>query len=93
MSYTILYSDPAKFNFPIIVQDDTKYNGVGTGGLTLVGRNYPGYGQAIAENFIHILENSASPVPPINPIEGQLWFDTSDPNNKKLRINDSMETN
>jgi hypothetical protein len=93
MSYTILYSDPAKFNFPIIVQDDTKYNGVGTGGLTLVGRNYPGYGQAIAENFIHILENSASPVPPINPIEGQLWFDTSDPNNKKLRINDGAANN
>jgi len=93
MSYTILYSDPAKFNFPIIVQDDTKYNSVGTGGLTLVGRNYPGYGQAIAENFIHILENSASPVPPINPIEGQLWFDTSDPNNKKLRINDGAANN
>jgi trimeric autotransporter adhesin len=93
MSYTILYSDPAKFNFPIIVQDDTKYNSVGTGGLTLVGRNYPGYGQAIAENFIHILENSASPVPPVNPIEGQLWFDTSDPNNKKLRINDGAANN
>ena len=93
MSYTILYSDPSKFNSPIIVQDDTKYNSVGTGGLTLVGRNYPGYGQAIAENFIHILENSASPVPPINPIEGQLWFDTSDPNSKKLRINDGAANN
>jgi hypothetical protein len=88
MSYTIRYSDPSKFNFPIIVQDNTEYNNVGTGGLTLVGRNFPGYGQVIAENFIHVLENSASPVPPINPIEGQLWFDTSDPNNKKLRIND-----
>jgi hypothetical protein len=88
MSYTISYSDPSKANFPIIVQDDTTYNRVGTGGLTLVGRNYPGYGQAISENFIHILENSASPVPPVNPIEGQLWFDTSDPSNKKLRIND-----
>jgi hypothetical protein len=93
MSYTIRYSDPSKFNFPIIVQDDTKYNSVGTGGLTLVGRNFPGYGQAIAENFIHVLENSASPVPPINPIEGQLWFDTSDPNNKKLRINDGAANN
>jgi hypothetical protein len=88
MSYTILYSDPSKFNSPIVVQDNTKYNSVGTGGLTLVGRNYPGYGQAVAENFIHILENSSSPVPPINPIEGQLWFDTSDPTSKKLRIND-----
>jgi hypothetical protein len=88
MSYTIRYSDPSKANFPIIVQDGTSYNSVGTGGLTLVGRNFPGYGQAVAENLIHILENSASPVPPINPIEGQLWFDISDPTNKKLRIND-----
>jgi hypothetical protein len=93
MSYTIRYSDPSKFNSPIIVQDNTKYNSVGTGGITLVGRDFPGYGQAVAENFIHILENSASPVPPINPIEGQLWFDTSDPNNKKLRINDGSATN
>jgi trimeric autotransporter adhesin len=93
MSYTIRYSDPSKFNSPIIIQDNTKYNSVGTGGITLVGRDFPGYGQAVAENFIHILENSASPVPPINPIEGQLWFDTSDPNNKKLRINDGSATN
>jgi hypothetical protein len=88
MSYTIRYSDPSKANFAITVQDDNFYNNVGTGGLTLVGRNYPAYGEFISENFIHLLENSASPVPPINPIEGQLWFDTSDPNNKKLRIND-----
>lgn len=93
MSYTIRYSDPSKFNSPIIVPNGTPYNSVGTGGITLLGRDLPGYGQAVAENFIHILENSASPVPPINPIEGQLWFDTSDPNNKKLRINDGSATN
>jgi hypothetical protein len=92
-SYTIFYSDAAKFNFPVTVSDDTTLNGVGTGNLTLVGRNYPAYGQATAENFIHLLENAASPVPPINPIEGQLWFDTSDPTNKKLRINDGAATN
>jgi len=93
MSYTIRYSDPSKFNSPIIVPNGTPYNSVGTGGLTLLGRDLPGYGQAVAENFIYLLENSASPVPPINPIEGQLWFDTSDPNNKKLRINDGSATN
>lgn len=92
-SYTIYYSDAAKFNFPITVVDDTTLNGVGTGNLTLVGRNYPAYGQATAENFIRLLENAAAPVPPVNPIEGQLWFDTSDPTNKKLRINDGAATN
>jgi hypothetical protein len=90
MSYTIYYSDPAKFSYPIVVQDNTKYNGVGTGGLTLVGRNYPGYGQVVAEDLIHMLENSASTVPPVNPIEGQLWYDSR---TKKLRINDGAANN
>jgi hypothetical protein len=90
MSYTIRYSDPAKNSYPIIVQDTTIFNGVGTGGLTLVGRNYPGYGEFVAGNFIKILENSASTVPPINPVEGQLWYDSS---TRKLRINDGAASN
>lgn len=90
MSYTIYYSDPAKVNYPIIVQDDIKYNSVGSGGLTLLGRNYPGYGQSVAENFVHLLENFSSPVPPINAIEGQLWYDSA---TGKLRINDGAGNN
>lgn len=86
MSYIVYYSDPAKNATPITISDGTK-NSQSTS-LTLIGRNYPGYGQAIAENLVHLLENFASPTPPNNPIEGQIWFDTSDPNNKKLRIND-----
>ena len=86
MSYIIYYSDPAKNATPIIVSDGTKNSQ--SSSLTLIGRNYPGYGQAIGENLVHLLENFSSPTPPNNPIEGQLWFDTSDPNNKKLRIND-----
>ena len=90
MSYIIYYSDPAKTSYPITVADNTIYKGVGTGGLTLVGRNYPGYGQFVAENFIHLLENSANTVPPENPIEGQLWYDNA---SKKLRINDGAASN
>jgi hypothetical protein len=90
MSYTIYFSDPAKFSYPITVNDNTIFNGVGTGGLTLVGRNYPGYGQYIAESFIKVLEHSASPTPPINPLEGQLWYDND---TKKLRINDGAANN
>lgn len=88
--YTIYYTDPAKNSNPILVADGTK-NSQSTS-LTLIGRNYPGYGQAIAEDLVHLLENFASSTPPNNPIEGQLWFDTSDPNNKKLRINDGGAT-
>jgi hypothetical protein len=54
--------------------------------LSLVGRGYPNYGEKIAENFLHLLENFASPVPPVNPIPGQLWYDTANSNNKVLRI-------
>jgi hypothetical protein len=84
--YTILYSDPSKNNNPIVVLDGTK-NSQSTS-LTLVGKNYPGYGEAVETDLVHLLENFAAISPPSNPIEGQLWFDTSDPNNKKLRIND-----
>lgn len=90
MSYTIYYSDPAKINYPIVVQDDIKYNSVGSGGLTLLGRNYPGYGQSVAENFVHLLENFSSPVPPVNAIEGQIWYDSA---TGKLRINDGAGNN
>ena len=84
--YTILYSDPSKNSSPILVADGTK-NTQSTS-LTLVGKNYPGYGEAVETDLVHILENFAGTAPPSNPIEGQLWFDTSDPNNKKLRVND-----
>jgi len=45
--------------------------------VTLVGRNYTDYGEAIAENFLRLLENSADSSPPANPLSGELWFDTS----------------
>ena len=86
--YRITFTDPSKeaSGFYITVQEGT-VNTVDSS-LTLVGRNYPGYGQAIASDLVHILENFASSSPPNNPIEGQLWFDTTDPNAKKLKIND-----
>ena len=59
MSYTIYYSDPTRLSDPITVVDNTK-NTQDTS-LTLIGKNYPGFGQAIAENFVHLLENFASP--------------------------------
>jgi len=86
--YTIYYSDPAKNTNPIFIADGTE-NSRSTS-LTLIGRNYPGYGQALAQDLVQLLENFSSSTPPTNPIEGQLWFDTSDPTNKKLRINDGI---
>ena len=46
--------------------------------ITLVGRNYKGFGEAFNENFVKIIENFASTSAPTNPLEGQLWYDTSE---------------
>jgi len=43
--------------------------------LTLIGKDYAGYGQFLNENFVFLLENFASIGSPSNPIPGQLWFD------------------
>ena len=76
MAYNINKSDENKS--PITVSDmPPGINTVDTS-LSLVGRNYPNYGQAISENFLHLLENFASQLQPTNPIEGQLWYDTSE---------------
>lgn len=45
--------------------------------LTLVGRNYKGFGEFLNENYIKLLENFASTSTPSNPLAGQLWYDKS----------------
>jgi hypothetical protein len=45
--------------------------------LTLIGKNYSGFGEALNENFIKLLENFASTTRPTHPIRGQIWFDVS----------------
>ena len=43
--------------------------------LTLIGKNYAGYGNFLNENFVHLLENFSNNTAPNNPIVGQLWYD------------------
>ena len=62
------------------VQDGTIDN---TTSLTLVGRNYTGYGSPVDENFVYLLENFANATSPNNPLTGQLWYDSS---NNRLNI-------
>ena len=45
--------------------------------MTLVGKNYAGYGQFLDDNFIHLLENSANTTAPASPLTGQLWWDST----------------
>jgi hypothetical protein len=46
--------------------------------LSLVGKGYDGYGEIIAENFLHLLENFSNTTAPGKPIKGQLWYDESE---------------
>jgi hypothetical protein len=45
--------------------------------MTLIGKNYAGYGQFLDDNFIHLLESGANSTPPAAPLRGQLWFNTT----------------
>ena len=46
--------------------------------ITLIGRNYVGFGEAFNENLIKLLENFAASGAPSTPITGQLWYDKSE---------------
>ena len=51
--------------------------------LTLVGKNFPGYGQFLMQNFVQILQNFNNTTAPNNPVIGQLWYDTA---NQVLKV-------
>lgn len=72
MPYTVNFTDKEN-KTPITVFDNTSNTDTS---LKFPGRNVTGYGQIIAENFLALLENFASANEPVNPIEGQLWYDS-----------------
>jgi microcystin-dependent protein len=82
MPYNVNYTDSAN-NPPITVFDNTSNEDTS---LVFPGRNVTGYGQIIAENFLGLLENFASATEPVNPVEGQLWYDSA---NSVLQIWDN----
>jgi microcystin-dependent protein len=87
MSYNINYSDSVT-NDPLVVNDQELNQ---QKSLTFVGKNYTGYSQYIAENFLHLLENFANTSEPLNPVKGQLWYDTgrlSTPEQPQLKVYD-----
>lgn len=46
--------------------------------LSLVGKNVTPYGEIETENLVKHLENFADANSPENPLEGQIWYDTSE---------------
>ena len=69
MAYTINTTDGSIF---ATVADGTINT---TSSLTLVGKNYAGYGEFLNENVLKLLESGANTTQPSAPLTGQLWFD------------------
>ena len=80
MAYTVNKTNSATSPNQYTVQDgvlNTQTN------LNFVGKGYAGYGEIIAENFLHLMENFANTSAPTKPITGQLWWDST---NNKLQV-------
>lgn len=71
MSYTITKTNGDTLTTVPDTELNTEY------GVTLIGRNYSGYGVFLNDNFISLIENFASASAPALPIDGQLWFNTT----------------
>ena len=48
-----------------------------TTSLTLIGKNYAGYGIFLNENYIKLLENFSNTTAPTAALTGQLWYDST----------------
>ena len=80
MAYTITKSNVT----PLAVVQDATLDNISTS-LTIVGRDYAGYGEFLNENFVYLIENFAQDQKntsddttsgPSHPMTGQLWYDT-----------------
>jgi microcystin-dependent protein len=73
MAYNIPFTDEA--NKGTITVEDNAINTETS--LLLPGRNLRDYGTSLLTNALHLMENFADVNPPNNPVEGQLWYDTT----------------
>ena len=69
MSYTITLTNGSTF---ATIPDGTINP---SSSMTLVGKNYAGYGQFINDDIIRLLQNGANTTAPGAPLQGQLWYD------------------
>ena len=86
MPYTINFTDVTNKG-SIVVED----NDINTStSLSLVGRNTTSYGVEFNQNFLKLLENFANTNPPSNPVEGQLWYDST-AGSEQLKVYDGTQ--
>lgn len=60
--------------------------------IALLGKGFNNYGEIVAEDWVHMLENFADNQEPRKPLQGQLWFD-SNTNSLKVNIGNQDVTN
>jgi len=75
MAYQVKFTETTNPAKPSLTVSDQSINQETS--LQFPGKNYAGYAPIIAENFLHLLENFAKNSAPINPVQGQLWYDNS----------------
>ena len=96
MTYSVKFTETTNPAKPSITVEDQTINTITS--LKFVGKNYAGYGEVIAENFLHLLENFARNTPPGSeltegtPVQGQLWYD-SNPGVNLLKVYDGTTWN
>jgi hypothetical protein len=76
MPYNISYSDLSDPDKPDITINDNIIDERLS--VSFVGKNASNYSSSISSNFLHLLENFASPTPPSRPVQGQLWYNSSE---------------
>ena len=74
MAYTVNKTNSSESPNQYTVQDQVLNNQTD---LRFIGKGYAGYGEVVAENFLHLLENFSNSSAPSRPIKGQLWWDSS----------------
>lgn len=80
MAYTVNKSNSSASPNQYTVQDGVVNTQTD---LSFIGKGYAGYGELIAENFLHLLENFSAPTEPSKPIQGQLYYDST---NNRLKV-------
>lgn len=82
MSYNIIRSNGSA----LVSVEDGMLDNTSTP-INLIGKNKIGYGLYQNQNFVHLLENFANSFQPVNSMEGQLWYNSSE---KKINYYDGQ---
>ena len=79
MAYTINKTDGS------VVATITDGTVNSTTSLQLFGKSYSGFGEALNENLVKLLEHSSSTTAPAAPLKGEIWFDA---NTNQIKVYD-----